>query len=129
MIRDVYEGQISLESINDSHITLIPKIENPCQPGDFRLIYLLNSMLNIITKILANKYKQLFFRLYKKSVWFPKKRSIQDFLGWSFEYLYQRHKSKEDILVLKLDFENAFDKIEHNTILEILRAKGFGENG
>jgi hypothetical protein len=30
-------------------------------------------------------------------------------------------------LVFKIYFEKAFDKIEHNTIMQILRAKGFGE--
>ena len=31
------------------------------------------------------------------------------------------------MLVIKLDFEKAFDTIEHQAIIDIIRAKGFGE--
>ena len=31
------------------------------------------------------------------------------------------------MLVIKLEFEKAFDTIEHQAIIDILRAKGFGE--
>jgi hypothetical protein len=52
---------------------------------------------------------------------------IQDCLGWAYEFLFQCHKSKEETLIMKLDFKKAFDKIEHSAIIEILKARGFGE--
>ena len=36
LINDFYDGSINLESINSSFITLIPKVEHPISPGDFR---------------------------------------------------------------------------------------------
>jgi retron-type reverse transcriptase len=85
-------------------------------------------VLKIITKLLANRpQKVILHMVHINQYGFLKNRVIQDCLGWAYEYIHQYHKSKEEMLVIKLDFEKAFDTIEHQAIIDILRAKGFGE--
>jgi hypothetical protein len=82
LIQDFYEGKVSMESINSSFITLIPKSDSPTSPNDFRPISLLNSVLKIVTKFLANRLQKIILKLVHKNQYgFLKKRSIQDCLG------------------------------------------------
>jgi hypothetical protein len=63
--------------------------------------------------------------IHQNQYGFIKSRSIQDCLSGSFEYLHICHKSKNEMIILNLDFEKSFGKIEHEFIIQILRHMGF----
>jgi hypothetical protein len=43
----------------------------------------------------------------------------------AFEYLHLCHKSHKELIILKLNFEKAFDRIENQTMLQIMEHNGF----
>lgn len=79
---DFYSGDVSLESINESFITLVPKVLNPESVSDYRPISLLNSSIKLITKILADRLQSIIFQLVHSNQYgFIRGRTIQDCLA------------------------------------------------
>ena len=63
LCNDFFSGTVSLQAINNSFITLVPKNSNPVTPNDFRPISLLNSILKLITKLMADRLQALIIPL------------------------------------------------------------------
>jgi hypothetical protein len=130
LCHDFYNETVNLESLNDGFITLVPKISNPETVGDYRPISLLNCSLKLLTKLLADHLQQVTLSLVHQNQYgFIRNQSIQDCLAWSFEYIHQCKQSRREALILKLDFEKAFDMVEHVAILHVLRHRVSQTNG
>ena len=67
LIKDFYEGKLSLENINGSLITLIPKMLSPESHNDFRPISLTNTCLKFLTKLLANRLQHVILKCIHKN--------------------------------------------------------------
>jgi hypothetical protein len=125
---DFFDGAVDLQTINNSFITLVPKVNNPTTVNDFRPISLINCVVKIITKLLGDRPQKVIVSLVHQNQYgFIKTRTIQDCLAWVFEYIYQCQQSKQDIVIIKLDFTKAFDTIELSIIIQMMKGFGFNE--
>ena len=99
--------------INATHICLIPKKSNPQKITDYRPISLSNVLSRIISKVLANRLKQILLDVISTSQSaFLSDRLITDNVLVAFETMHhinQRRKGKDGLMAIKLDMSKAFD--------------------
>jgi len=67
LCEDFFNNQLCLQSINGSHITLVPKKDDAQKIADFRPISLLNTSVKVITKLLANRLQTVLPSLLHKN--------------------------------------------------------------
>ncbi|XP_019451799.1 PREDICTED: uncharacterized protein LOC109353895 [Lupinus angustifolius] len=99
---------------------------NPNRIEDFRPISLVNSLYKILSKILASRLKLVSGSLISDSqATFIQNRSILDAVVVINEVIHSAKKGREGCLILKVDFEKAYDSVDWGFLDYMLSQCGF----
>jgi hypothetical protein len=123
-----YEDKLPIFSLNFGIITLLPKQSEATHIKQFCPICLLNVSFKIFTKVTVNKMTGIATKLINPSqTTFIPRRNIMEGVVMLHETIHEIHKKKMSGVILKLDFEKAYDKVNWNFLQQTLRVKGFLE--
>ncbi|RVX16052.1 putative ribonuclease H protein [Vitis vinifera] len=96
--------------------------------GDYRPISLVGSLYKWLAKVLANRLKKVVGKVVSKAQGaFVEGRQILDAVLIANEAIDSTLKNNESGILCKLDIEKAYDKVDWNFILTIMKKMGFGE--
>ena len=128
-VGEFYSTGILEKGINSSFIALIPKVD--CLGGlkDYRPICLVNSMYKILAKILARRLKANIGKVISDTQSaFIEGRQILDGILLANEIidLLKKHRKRDGGIILKLDFEKAYDCVNWKCLDFMMRSMGFG---
>lgn len=124
MFLDFHAGTLDIYRLNFAMLTLIPKEPDATVMKKFRLISLLNCVFKIFTKVLTNRLGLIMNRLVSSNQSaFIKGRYILESVVTSHEVIHSIVKSGSKGVVLKLDYEKAFDKADLDFFSQVIGAK------
>jgi hypothetical protein len=109
---EISRGSLELFRLNFAMLTLIPKVENACEMKKFRPISLLNCSFKMFSKLLTLRLEKVCHRIItKEQSAFIRGRYILESVVVAHEVVHSIHKSKILWVILKLDYEKAYDRI------------------
>jgi hypothetical protein len=105
-----------LESWNETIIVLIPKVKNLKNLKDLRPISLCNVLYKLVSKVLANRLKNILPEIIAPShSAFVPSRLITDNVVMAYElthYMRNKRGGHEGVATFKLDMSKAYDRVE-----------------
>jgi hypothetical protein len=123
MFVEFHAGRLPLYS---GTIILLPKCREAMQIKQYRHICLLNVSFKIFTKVPTNRISQVAQNVISLSqTTFIPGRNIMEGVIVLHETIHEMHRKKQSGVILKLDFEKAYDKLNWNFNQQTLRMKGF----
>lgn len=107
--------------------TFIPKENDAREMKKFRPISLLNCCFKVFTKVLTNRLALIIGRLVSEhQTAFIIGRYILESVITAHEVIHSVHSSGQKGMVLKIDYEKAYDRVNLDFVYEVLELRGFG---
>ena len=123
----ITQASISAE-LNVSKIALLPKTEDRSRIQNFRPISLLNTLYKVVAKIYTNRMKPLLHNwILPSQTGFVPNRCILDNIFLAFEAIEWTLESGQEISMLLLDFEKAYDRVSWTFLAQTMSRMGFDE--
>jgi hypothetical protein len=127
VVRGFKKGEVNIARINYAMIILIPKEEEANDLKKFRPISLINCSFKIVAKALNNRLEAICDRLLASNqTAFIKGRYILESVVAAHEIIHDSAKNGLKGIILKLDYEKAYDRVDWDFLEEMLTSRGFG---
>jgi hypothetical protein len=112
MLEHFYYGKLNLSRLNYEIIVLVPKISEVVNIKQFRPICLLNMFYKFFTKVLASRLMEVVDDIISENqTAFIRGRNILEGAQILHEVIHELSSKKQSGIILKLDFEKAYDKV------------------
>ncbi|KAL2899374.1 hypothetical protein RDABS01_024456 [Bienertia sinuspersici] len=128
LVLSVLEGKGLPPHLNETFIVLLPKVEKPELPSQFRPIGLCNVVYKIITKALVNRIKLVLPLITANTqASFVPGRQIIDNIVIVQEVIHtmRRKQGSKGFMAIKIDFEKAYDRLKWDFIRDTLHEMNF----
>jgi hypothetical protein len=117
-----------LDGLNRAFLVLLPKKDGARTAASFRPISLQGCLVKSFAKVMTNRLQPHISHLVSpEQTGFIKGRCISENFVYAAELLGCCHRRGAATIVLKLDFQKAFDSIYWESLDAILRVRGFGD--
>jgi len=126
LFQDLHKGVLDIRRLNYRVITLVPKAQDANNIKQYRPICLLNVDYKGITKVLTNRFSVLAQTVIgSNQTGFMKGRNILEGVVVLHEVIHELKRTKRKGIILKIDFEKAYDKVRWDFLEKVLVGKGF----
>ena len=126
LFSDFHREDLNLFSLNFGIVTLIPKVADATRIQQYRPICVLNVSFKIFTKVATNRLNHVAKTVVSPTqTAFMPGRNIMEGVVILHETIHELHTKNRDGIILKIDFEKAYDKVKWPFLQQTLRMKGF----